>query len=122
MKKVILLFILTLSFNINAQEQKFSETDKVLAESLRKAVKLAEKTGDFVIEQAPEVLQEFYNKELFTSIFMIIVSIMIIFICKYIPYLWLCKEKDDYYDDTEKYFNRYGDDGTIAAWIFFIIG
>lgn len=36
------------------------ELEKSLADLVRKGIEAAEKTGEFVIEQAPELLQQFY--------------------------------------------------------------
>jgi hypothetical protein len=36
------------------------ELQKQLAEVVRRSIDLAEKTGDFVIEQAPDLIQQFY--------------------------------------------------------------
>lgn len=112
MKKFLLLTILSIFMGIttvNAQEQessKFTKTDEILAKSMEKAINLAEKTGEFVIDQAPDILKEFYLWNIFSNIFWIVILILFIIIFRYLPYLWLSKEKSDY-NDT-KYFNRWG--------------
>ena len=64
MKKLFLLFMICVSTLINAQEKEtdnFKKTDEFLSEVVKKALLVAEKTGNFVIEQSPLILQEFYN-------------------------------------------------------------
>ena len=63
----------------NAQEKEtdnFKKTDEVLSEVVKKAILVAEKTGNFVIEQSPIILQEFYNWHICSSIFWIILSLI----------------------------------------------
>lgn len=66
MKKLFLILALTVSFLVNATEtdstkvDNFKKTDEVLSKVVEKALTVAEKTGEFVIEQAPLLLQEFY--------------------------------------------------------------
>lgn len=48
------------------------ELENKLLEVLKKSLELAEKTGEFAIDQAPLLLQEFYNWHIAESVFMII--------------------------------------------------
>lgn len=86
MKKLVLLFILAFSLGINAQVKdstkvdNFQKTDEVLAEVVKKALTVAEKTGDFVIEQAPLLLQEFYQWHICKAIFMALLWFGIFFL------------------------------------------
>ena len=56
--------VLAFSLSTNAQDStkvdNFQNTDEVLAEAVKKALIVAEKTGEFAIEQAPLLLKEFY--------------------------------------------------------------
>ena len=64
MKSIILVLLICISMIANAQEKQvdnFKKTDEVLAEIVKKALVVAEKTGNFAIEQAPILLQEFYR-------------------------------------------------------------
>jgi len=66
------------------------DLEKKLQPIIEKAIEAAEKTGDFVIEQAPLVLQEFYAWHLAEHIFYLIIGLFLsslIFIAKpFIPY------------------------------------
>lgn len=117
-----LLMITSLSFGQkdSTNVDSFQETDKVLSEVVKKALIVAEKTGDFVIEQAPMLLQEFYNWHIFSHIFFICIGIIIILFSRYAPYLWLEKEEDVYND--VRYFSRYGEEGVFFGYALFLIG
>ena len=122
MKKIILFIVLAFSLSINAQENSkdnFQKTDEVLSQVVKKALSVAEKTGDFVIEQAPLLLQEFYAWHIWSDIFFILLAFSFIFFGFKLPYLWLSKEKS-HWDYT--YFKRYGDEGAVSAWVCFAIG
>lgn len=131
MKKLLLLFILAFSLGINAQVKdstkvdNFQKTDEVLSEVVKKALTVAEKTGDFVIEQAPLLLQEFYNWHITVSILGILLGICIFLLGRYIPNIWINNdESQGRY--SSKYFNKYTadsyyDNGIIPAYIFFIL-
>lgn len=132
MKKVILLIVLAFSLNINAQVKdstkvdNFQNTDQVLSKIVEKALVVAEKTGNFVIEQTPLLLQEFYNWNITISILGILLGIVLFLFGRYIPNLWITyKEKQGQY--SYSYFNRYSKDdyldgSTVPAWILFGLG
>ena len=96
-----------------------TQTDSAIAEVIKKSLTLAEKTGNFVIDQAPDLIKEFYRWHISCSIIFIITSIIIAIFMYRVPFLWLDKEEgcSDF-----KYFGRWGDDGAIAAWIIFCFG
>jgi hypothetical protein len=125
MKKIILLFVLAFSISINAQVKdstsvdSFKKTDEVLAEVVKKALLVAEKTGDFVIEQAPMLLKEFYAWHIWSSVFFIFIGIGFMFFGFRLPYLWLSKEKGRY---DSRYFKRFGEEEVFLAWSSFTIG
>lgn len=55
--------------------------DSTLAKVVEKGILLAEKGGQFAIEQAPELVQEFYRWEVVKSLFLIIIfSLVSIFL------------------------------------------
>jgi len=118
MKKVILLIVLAFSLSINAQESKLSKTDEVLSKAVEKGIAFAEKTGNFVIEQAPDLLQEFYNWHICSNIFGICLGLLLCFLGYKIPFLWITKKEKEYFDD--KYFNRYSEEAFVG-WIVFSI-
>ena len=78
-----------------------------LAEVVSKAIAVAEKTGDFAIDQAPDLLREFYAWAIVENIFCILVGVGVIVLGRYLPYLWmpLKKEMSDSYCD--KFFGKY---------------
>jgi len=97
MKKLILLIVLAFSLNINAQVKdstkvdSFQKTDEVLSKVVEKALIVAEKTGNFVIEQTPLLLQEFYKWHITESILGILLGLIIsYYIGMYVDY---CKRK-----------------------------
>lgn len=98
------------------------ETDKVLSQIVKKALFVAEKTGEFAIEQAPLLLQEFYNWHIASSIFFIAVFLIISIVSIRLPYLWLTnKTKSNSYE--LKYFGRYGDEQEVAlSWCICVFG
>lgn len=119
----MLMFFSTLTFaqKDSTEIDHFKETDKVLSKILDKSLVVAEKTGQFVIEQAPDVLREFYMWHTAKHIFWILVAVSIFCIGRFIPKLWLKKEKDGSNWRTEyKFFNYYGAEGeTGATWGLF---
>ena len=104
----------------NAQEKQvdnFKKTDEVLSEIVKKALTVAEKTGDFVIEQTPLLLQEFYRWHIAKSslsifISLIAVILMIVLMNKHRKYV--TKEDLDM-SDAECFFPR------IFGWIGFFV-
>jgi hypothetical protein len=128
MKKIITIALISLAMSSASATEKrdtidtFTQTDKVLSEVVKKALMVAEKTGEFVIEQAPLLLQEFYNWHIVSSIFFIILFLIIAITCIRLPYLWLTdKTKESSYDS--KYFGRYGDEQIVAlSWCICVFG
>jgi hypothetical protein len=127
MKKVFLLFVFAFSLSINAQEKSednFKKTDEVLSEVVKKSLVVAEKTGNFVIEQAPMLLHEFYAWHIWSDIFWIVFGLLIFLCGRYIPYCWLTSESQGKY--SVKFFKKYGSQDGIsrdpsASWIIFSI-
>ena len=80
-----------------------NETDKQLAEILKKGLETAEKTGNFIVEQAPDLIRQLLIwKTVEHSIYVIIgISLIIYF------YRWtkkVAKEMKEKEDDFEDYF------------------
>lgn len=84
-----------------------------LEEIVRNAIAITEQTGEFVIEQAPMLLQEFYAWRLTDAIYQILLAVILVIVCLRIPYLWMEKEKG-YHFDT-KYLNRFGEEGGVIG-------
>lgn len=104
MKKLILFLVLSISLQANAQEKttdNFTKTDEVLSKLVQKAVTAAEKTGDFIIEQTPLLLQEFYTwhiaKNSLTLVLLLATFIFLLILRKRFN-LWSEKESKDWYD------------------------
>ena len=57
-----------------------NELEKQLAKVIEKAIQVAEETGQFVIDQAPDLLQEFYKWHIAKSILMITIFIGVIWV------------------------------------------
>ena len=92
-----------------------NETDKQLAEILKKGLETAEKTGNFIVEQAPDLIRQLLIwKTVEYSVYVILgISLIIYF------YRWtkkVSKEMKENEDDFEDYFM-----GSLAN-IFIAIG
>jgi len=68
------------------------EIEYKLKELLLKGLEAAEQTGEFLIDQAPELLEEFYRWHFTRHVFLIFLSILIFVVVRYAPYLWLHNE------------------------------
>ena|SRR5690606_28033239 len=81
------------------------ELETVLSEIVKKAIEVAEKTGEFAIEQAPLLLVEFYRWNLIKNIFVALVIALGIFI------LWkIFKSCGSVEEKDSKILNKYYDD------------
>lgn len=118
MKKLILIFALLFSFTAFAKDDEPSKTDEALAKVVERALEVAEQTGNFVIEQAPDLLQEFYAWHIGSSIFWGIFGILLMIIGRHLPKLWLTKVEKGDKGGFFNYSEGYGD-GEMPAWIFF---
>lgn len=79
MKKYLLLAFFMLSTTFYAADKtESSKLDDVLATVVEKGLALAEQTGTFVIEQAPDLIQQFYQWHMYSNIFYILIGIIII--------------------------------------------
>ena len=99
------------------------ELDSQLAELVKKGLKAAEATGNFVIEQAPQLLQEFYRWHIAESILGIVISILLVFIM-YRIFKMVGREEEKKWHDI-KLFNRYYETGGfpffITTFISFVV-
>jgi len=123
MKKSIIIFAVLLGLSANAQVQTVkdddvSKTDEVLAKVVEKALIVAEKTGEFVVEQAPDVLQQFFAWHIASNIYWLLFALLMFLGGRYFPYLWLSKD-----GDGDSFFNRNAEssysDAAMGAWVFF---
>jgi hypothetical protein len=95
-----------------------NQLEDQLSKLVGKSIEIAEKTGEFVVDQAPELLKEFYNWHIATCIFFIVFAIFIVIIGRILPTGWLSKEKD-YYDTN--FFGRHGDEGAVVGYAVFFV-
>lgn len=54
-----------------------NELDQVLSKAIEKGIEMAEKTGEFVIDQAPDLIQQFYHWHIAKESLVILVCITI---------------------------------------------
>lgn len=71
-----------------------NELEKVLAELVKKSIEVAEKTGEFAIEQAPLLLKEFYNWHIAKSILMIVIFFGLIMVFRLISLKFGTKDEN----------------------------
>lgn len=92
----IALMITSLSFaqTDSTKVNNFQKTDKVLSEVVKKTLIVAQKTGDFVIEQAPLLLQEFYAWHITKCILNVVMWLIFILII-YMTLRKIKKYKED---------------------------
>ena len=83
------------------------ELDNQLAELVRKGLEAAEATGNFVIDQAPQLLQEFYRWHIANSIMGIVFPLIATYIM-YRIFKMVGREEEGRYHET-KIFKRYYD-------------
>lgn len=99
----------------------FEQTDQVLSKILDKSLKLAERTGDFVITQAPDVLRQFYILHTVEYAMTMLFGLLIMLMGRYLPHLW---QIDHNGYNSAKYFNVYVDEtgGIVFAYFTFGLG
>lgn len=90
--------VLAFSLSTNAQDStkvdNFQKTDEVLAQAVKKALLVAEKTGEFAIEQAPLLLKEFYAWHITKESLGVLLSLVLLIIV-YRLYIKLKKYKEE---------------------------
>jgi hypothetical protein len=112
-----------------------NKLENQLSELIKKAIEVAEKTGEFAIEQAPLLLQEFYMWHIVRALMFICVGVVVYFIFRLISNLFGSKEpfkwiRDEGYsfekeEDSVLIKGRYykkGSDDYIAAIVFNYLG
>jgi|TARA_R110000787_G_scaffold56916_1_gene130522 hypothetical protein len=101
-----------------------NELEKQLSELVKKGIEVAEQTGNFVIDQAPLLLQEFFSWHILSYVLGISLGISIFLIGRYLPYLWLSEESTGTY--SVKFFKKWNTGDNIskdpsASWIIFAL-
>lgn len=125
MKKVLFILGFFITSILNAQDStkvdNFQKTDEVLSEVVKKALIVAEKTGDFAIEQAPLLLKEFYSWHIAKNSLGILLGILIIILGYNLRKLWGKKVDEDYDKDYgEVVLNGYASE-EFTTWLSIII-
>lgn len=94
--------------------------EEELKKLVLKAIEIAERTGEFVIEQAPDLLQEFYRWHIIKSSVVVLVGVFVMFVIFKIFKFFGKKEKERYYE-TE-IFNRYYETDNVPFILLLIYG
>ena len=96
-----------------------TETDKQIAEILKKGLEVAEKSGNFVIEQAPDLVKQLITyKTVETSIYVLIEITLMYLIFRYFKYLYK-KNNENSSFISENSFHVIGIIISFMASIFF---
>ena len=98
-----------------------SETDKQIAEILKKGLEVAEKSGNFVIEQAPDLVKQLITyKTVETSIYVLIEITLMYLIFRYFKYLYKKNNEDsDFIFDYEFHITGMVITSLIGIFLFF---
>ena len=99
-----------------------SETDKQIAEILKKGLEAAEKSGNFVIEQAPDLVKQLITyKTVETSICVLIEISLMYLIFRYIKYLHKKNNEDsDFIFDNEFHIIGMMITSLMGIFLFFV--
>ncbi|MBL4654172.1 MAG: hypothetical protein JKY53_15110 [Flavobacteriales bacterium] len=93
-----------------------NELEKTLQKVLEKSMEVAEQTGEFIIDQSPEILEQFFMWHLVSHIFGFIISLILP-----IGFVWLFKfgfsEKAEE-NDTQVISWMLGGIGAIVTFLF----
>ena len=99
-----------------------AETDKQIAEILKKGLEATEKTGNFVIEQAPDLVKQLITyKTIETSICVLIEITLMYLIVRYFKYLYKKNNEDsDFISDNEFHIAGMIITSLIGLFLFFV--
>ena len=85
-----------------------NELETQLAELVKKGIEVAETTGNFVIDQAPLLLQEFYRWHIIKNVFIIIaMTLVLLIIWKGFKALGKKEKPSRGYNNYAKIFGKY---------------
>lgn len=79
------------------------ELDKQLAKLVEQSMELAEKTGDFILDQAPDLIQQFITWHTIEHLLGILLAILLFLFGRYMPNYWL---RNYHEDDDVKFFKK----------------
>lgn len=91
--------------------------EQTLSKVIEKSLAIAEQTGEFVIEQAPDLLQQFYMWHTAEALYLMALGTILIISGLLIPRSWGDKEEPKYYDVY--YLGRYYEDEAMLPTIAF---
>ena len=99
-----------------------TETDKQIAEILKKGLEVAEKSGNFVIEQAPDLVKQLITyKTIETSICVLIEITLMYLIFRYFKYLYKKNnENSDFISDNEFHVGGIIITFVLSLFLFFV--
>ena len=99
-----------------------TETDKQIAEILKKGLEVAEKSGNFVIEQAPDLVKQLITyKTIETSICVLIEITLMYLIFRYFKYLYKKNnENSDFISDNELHVGAIIITFVLSIFLFFV--
>ena len=99
-----------------------SETDKQIAEILKKGLEVAEKSGNFVIEQAPDLVKQLITyKTIETSICVLIEITLMYLIFRYFKYLYKkTNENSDFISDNGLHVGAIITTFVLSIFLFFV--
>lgn len=97
------------------------KADSLKQETLEFTLETLQSTKEFVIEETPLVIQEFYNWEITSSIIWTSVWLAIFIISYFAIKKYKKKDKESYLDDSEEIFNFFAWVGVVSGGLFFII-
>lgn len=81
------------------------KTDNKLAELITKAIEVAEKTGEFVIDQAPDLLREFYAWHIVSNAMGVVIFALLFYLG--IRFFKICGKKEPAKYHKTKILGRY---------------
>lgn len=82
-----------------------NELENQLAELVKKGIEVAESTGNFVIDQAPQLLQEFYRWHIMSNAMGMIISGLLVYLS--FKFFIFCGRKEEESSHDTKILKRY---------------
>ena len=95
-------------------------TDQVLAEILKKGLEMAEKTGTFVMNQAPDVLRQFFLWHTISAIMGCVLGVIILLTGWRVIRLWGQKTEDRWYSNKILGYYYEEEEPTVFAYVIIV--
>lgn len=97
------------------------QTDEALAKLIEKGIEVAEKSGKFVIDQAPELLQQFYTWHIVQNVFGILLGVLFLYASYKVVKIF--GQEDSTWDNDIQFLNKWIGMGTaIISVILIVVG